>query len=196
MSETTRLLRAAGQGDATAAAKLLPVLYDELRKLARAQMAREMPGHTLQATELVHEAYVRLVASQPGQQWDGRRHFFAAAAEAMRRILIDHARRKQAIKRGGARHRVELDDEVAAIVCPCPDTEDLLALNRALDELAREEPEKAELIKLLYFAGLNLEEAAALLGLSRTTAHRQRVFARAWLHNAMTRGSAGRSTQE
>jgi RNA polymerase sigma factor (TIGR02999 family) len=187
MSDATRLLEAMGQGDPRAAAELLPLVYEELRRLARSQMVHERAGHTLQATALVHEAYVRLIDGQP-QAWDGRRHFFAAAAEAMRRILIEHARRKQALKHGGGRERIEfpdVDDDLPAIASPCADFDDLLALDQALDRLADEHPDKAELIKLLYFAGLNLEEAGAAMGFSTATAHRHAVFARAWLHQAM-----------
>jgi RNA polymerase sigma factor (TIGR02999 family) len=187
MTEATRLIDAVGKGDARAAAELLPIIYNELRRLARAQMARERPQHTLEATALVHEAYLRLIDGQP-DGWDGRRHFFAAAAEAMRRILIEHARRKRSLKSGGGHQRIELDEEhLPAIVSPCDDVDDLLALNDALDRFATEDPAKAELVKLLYFAGMSLEEAAATLGISKTTAHRQWVFARAWLFEAMER---------
>ena len=188
MSEATRLIGALGQGDPRAASALLPLLYDELRRLARSHMATERAGHTLQATALVHEAYLRLMDDVP-QQWDGRRHFFAAAAEAMRRILIEHARRRDSLKRGGGRARAEsLDgdgDEIPAIESPCADVDDLLALDQALNRLAEEHRDKAELIKLLYFAGLNLEEAGAAMGYSTATAHRHAIFARAWLHKAM-----------
>ena len=188
MSEVTRLLRAIGEGDASASTRLLPLVYDELRRVARAHMAREGNGHTLQATALVHEVYMRLVDGSP-TRWDGRGHFFAAAAEAMRRILVDHARQKLALKRGGARERVPLDgDEVGAIRSPCSDACDLIALDEALDRLAAEDPGKARLIELLYFAGLTLEEAAAALGVSRTEAHRRSVFARAWLFDAIGGG--------
>ena len=189
MSEATRLIDAVGSGDPHAAAQLLPLVYDELRRLARANMARERGSHTLQATALVHEAYLRLVQDQP-QSWDGRRHFFAAAAEAMRRILVESARRKHSLKRGGGREQVELDgngDAIADIDSPA-DPIDLLALDEALNQFAAEDPSKAELVKLLYFAGLTLDEAAEALGLSKTTAHRQWVYARAWLLEAMERG--------
>ena len=196
MSEATRLIEAVGKGDARAAEALLPVVYDELRRLARGQMSNERPGHTLQATALVHEAYLRLMDGNEAREWDGRRHFFAAAAEAMRRILIDHARQKNALKRGGGRERVELRespdgndinaaDALPAISSACDHVDDLLALNDALERLRHEDAEKAELVKLLYFASLSLEEAAAVLGISRTTAHRQWVFTRAWLCQAM-----------
>jgi RNA polymerase sigma factor (TIGR02999 family) len=162
---------------------LLPLVYKELRRLARGYMSNERTEHTLDATALVHEAYLRLVNDgQP--RWEGRRHFFAAAAEAMRRILIEHARRKRALKHGGQRDRVAIDD-LPPIALPCEDLDELLALNEALDRLAKEDPSKAELVKLLYFAGLNLDEAAAALGIGRSTAHRHWIFARTWLYNAM-----------
>jgi RNA polymerase sigma factor (TIGR02999 family) len=194
MSEVTRLLDLVREGDQQAAAELLPVVYQELRRLARSRMAAERADHTLQVTALVHEAYLRLVGDQArdgapsecgASAWDCRGHFFAAAAEAMRRILIEHARAKQAIKRGGNRTRVELDDGLPPIVIPAGNVEDLLDLNDALDKLAHQQPDKAELVKLLYFAGLNLEDAAAAQGISRTTAYRRWLFARAWLFDAM-----------
>ncbi len=187
MSEVTRVLDAITQGDPHASAELLPLVYQELRRLARAHMAEERAEHTLQATALVHEAYLRLVGGGP-TQWDSRGHFFAAAAEAMRRILIEHARRKQALKHGGKRRRVELDDDLPPISSPCDNLDDLLALDEALEKLANEDAHKAELVKLLYFAGLNLEEAAAAMGMSRTTAYRHWVFAKAWLYDAMNGG--------
>ena len=187
MSEVTRLLTAIQQGDELATSRLLPLVYEELRRLARSQMANERKDHTLQATALVHEAYMRLIGNaDPG--WDGRGHFFSAAAEAMRRILIEHARAKAAHKRGGDRERVSLL-EAEPVVLPCENVEDLLAVNDALDRLAEQDARKAELVKLLYFAGLNLEEAAAAQGISRTTAYRHWIFARAWLHEAMTAGT-------
>jgi RNA polymerase sigma factor (TIGR02999 family) len=178
------------QGDPHAAARLLPLVYDELRRLARGQMIRERPGHTLQATALVHEAYLRLVDGQP-TSWDSRRHFFGAAAEAMRRLLIEHARARNASKRGGGSERLRIDDEelLPAIASPCDKIDDLLALDQALKRLAVEHPDKAELIKLLYFAGLNLEEAGSALGFSTATAYRHAIFARAWLQNAMKTGT-------
>jgi RNA polymerase sigma factor (TIGR02999 family) len=193
MSDVTRLLQAIERGDSRASYELLPIVYEELRGLARAQMANERAAHTLQATALVHEAYLRLVRQEDIQppHWDGRGHFFAAAAEAMRRILIDHARRKQAIKHGGEHQRIQLDEELPQIASPCDNIDNLLALNEALERLAREDPNKAELVKLLYFAGLNLEEAAAAQGISRTTAYRHWLFARAWLHDAIEGGSEG-----
>ena len=186
MSEATALMEAMGAGDPKAAAKLLPLVYGELRRLARAQMAQERAGHTLQATALVHDAYLRLMGGA-SVRWDNRRHFFVAAAEAMRRILVEHARRKKSSKRGGGRERVGLDDDRLPEICsPCDDVDDLLTLNDALDRLATAEPAKAELVKLLYFAGLNLDEAAAALGISRTSAYRQWIFTRAWLCDAMS----------
>jgi RNA polymerase sigma factor (TIGR02999 family) len=190
MSEVTRLLVAIGQGDTHASEELLPVVYEELRRLARSRMAQERAEHTLEATALVHEAYLRLIDDE-SVRWDGRGHFFAAAAEAMRRILIEHARRKNAVKHGGGRERIELSDELPPIASPCDNVEDLLALDEALQRLAEEDASKAELVKLLYFAGLNLEEAAAAQGISRTTAYRHWLFARAWLHDAIA-GKCGR----
>lgn len=183
MSEVTQLLDAIGRNDSQATAQLLPLVYEELRRLARAHMANERKEHTLEPTALVHEAYMRLIGSaDPG--WDGRGHFFAAAAEAMRRILIEHARAKNAQKRGGQLERVPLD-EFPMLVLPCDNVDDLLALDEAIERLAQEDPGKAELVKLLYFAGLNLDEAAAAQGISRTSAYRHWQFARAWLHDAM-----------
>lgn len=180
MSDVTRLLEAAHRGDPSAAAELLPLVYAELRKLAAARLAQEKPGQTLDATGLVHEAYLRLVG---GQKFDGRGHFFAAAAEAIRRILVEQARRRQTAKRGGNLDRVALDpDRVSA---PAPD-EELLALHEALDRLAEQHPEKAELVKLRYFAGLTADEAADALGISPSTADRHWNYARAWLRRAMS----------
>jgi RNA polymerase sigma factor (TIGR02999 family) len=184
MSDVTQLLNAISLGDRQAAGRLLPVVYDELRRLARARMAQERGDHTLQATALVHEAYLRLLGDAD-PHWDGRGHFFAAAAEAMRRILIEHARAKSAAKRGGQHERVKLSDDLSPIAAPCDNLDDLLALDEALSRLAVADPAKAELVKLLYFAGLNLDEAAAAQGISRTTAYRHWQFARAWLHDAM-----------
>ncbi len=188
MSDATRLIEALNNGDPRAAEALMPLVYQELKKLAQWQMSQERRDHTLQATALVHEAYVRLVEDRP-REWSGRRHFFAAAAEAMRRILIEHARRKNALKRGAALERIPLDDDLPAISSPCDQFDDLLALNEAIDRLAEEDPAKADLVKLLYFAGLNLGDAGRALGLSRTTAYRQWVFTRAWLLDAI-RGAA------
>jgi RNA polymerase sigma factor (TIGR02999 family) len=184
MSEITRVINAIHGGDPETAAKLFPLVYDELRRMARASMAQERVGHTLQATALVHEAFVRLWNDKPAS-WDGRRHFFGAAAEAMRRILVEHARARGAIKRGAGRKRVSLGRAQTILEGCDSELDDLLALNDALDRLAAEDPAKADLVKLLYFAGLNLDEAAAVLGLSRTTAYRQWLYARAWLRDAM-----------
>ena len=179
MHEVTRILSAINEGDAHAAAQLLPLVYDELRKLAAQKLALEKPGQTLQATALVHEAYVRLVDRDEVQHWDSRGHFFAAAAEAMRRILIDNARRKRRPKHGGDRRRVDLD--AAASVADVP-AEDLLALDEALTKLAAEEPIKAKLVTLRLFAGLSVPEAAKVLGLSTRTAERYWTYARLWLY--------------
>jgi RNA polymerase sigma factor (TIGR02999 family) len=178
MSNVTRLLDAAAAGDRAAADELLPLVYDELRKLAAARMAAEKPGQTLQATVLVHEAYVRLVGESDGPRWNGRGHFFAAAAEAMRRILVDAARRKRAGVHGGDRARVDLDRAEAVADLP-PDR--LLALDEALELLSRHDPVAGRLVRLKYFAGLSVEQAADALGLSRATAYRHWTFARAWL---------------
>jgi RNA polymerase sigma factor (TIGR02999 family) len=184
VSEVTQILAAVGDGDAIAASRLLSLVYDELRTLASTKLAYEKPGQTLQATALVHEAYLRLVGGEQSQRWDSRGHFFAAAAEAMRRILIDRARRKKAVKHGGQLKRVDLNDE-PPISMPCDSFEELLALDEALDRLAAADAGKATLVKLLYYAGLNLDDAAAAQGISRTTAHRHWMFARAWLKDAI-----------
>jgi RNA polymerase sigma factor (TIGR02999 family) len=186
MSDVTRLLAAAAAGDPTAAADLLPLVYDELRKLAAARMAAEKPGQTLDPTGLVHEAYLRLVDGPPGG-WDGRGHFFAAAAEAMRRILIDRARARNRIRRGGGLRRVDLADEAAAIHS---DDDQLLDLDNALTRLAAVRPQAAELVRLRVFAGLKTEEAAPLIGLPDRTARRLWAYARAWLRRDIER-SAG-----
>ena len=182
MSDVTRLLDAAAAGDRRAAADLLPLVYDELRKLAAFRMAGEAAGQTLAPTALVHEAYLRLVGRADEARWDGRGHFFAAAAEAMRRILVDAARRKKAARHGGGQLRAEVQpDEFAA-----PEIrEDLVALDEALDRLAAEDPVKAELIKLRYFAGLTLPESADVLGISERTAGRHWAYARAWLRREL-----------
>jgi RNA polymerase sigma factor (TIGR02999 family) len=160
------------------AREILPLVYDELRRLAAQRLAREVPGQTLQATALVHEAYLRLVGSDPDRPWDGRGHFFAAAAEAMRRILVENARRRNRVKRGGDRARVDLDKAQPTT----PETDDdLLALDEALEQLARKDPVKAELVQLRVFAGLTVPQTAEVLGLSTTTADRYWAFARAWL---------------
>jgi len=191
MTDATRLLNALNGGDARASAELLPLVYEELRRLARGQMAQERGEHTLQATALVHEAYLRLIDDAQAQ-WGSRRHFFSAAAEAMRRILIDHARRKNAVKHGGEHRRVELHDDLPAISSPCDEVTDLLALSDALDQLAVKDSELAELVKLVFFVGLSLDETADALGMSRATAYRRWAFARAWLHDAIT-GSAAQA---
>ena len=178
MSEVTRLLEAAQVGDRQAAAHLLPLVYDELRKLAAVRMAAESPGHTLDATALVHEAYLRLVGDQ---QFDGRGHFFAAAAEAMRRILVDVARRKKAGKHGGGRHRVELPDLPAAVADP----DDLLALDDALTQLTTEDPVAARVVELRHFAGLGHEQVAESLKISVYAARQKWTYARAWLRDAL-----------
>jgi RNA polymerase sigma factor (TIGR02999 family) len=186
MSEVTRILNAIDQGDPHAAEQLLPLVYDELRRLAAQKLAREKPGQTLQATALVHEAYLRLVGVQaPSTKhqtpaWNSRGHFFAAAAEAMRRILIDRAREKVSLKRGGGWKRVPLE-EVDPPAGTAP--EDLLALDEALEQLTRLDATAAQLVKLRYFAGLSVEEAAASLDLATATAYRHWTFARAWLHS-------------
>jgi RNA polymerase sigma factor (TIGR02999 family) len=182
LNDVTRILTAVEQGDPAAAEKLLPLIYEELRRLASDRVKHEPPGHTLQATALVHEAYLRLVGGDVPQHWNGRGHFFAAAAEAMRRILIDSARRKQRHKHGGLHERVELDD-VQLAGAPGVDSAvvDVLALDEALAKLAQLDPVKAELVKLRYFAGLTSDQAAEVLGLSPATADRYWAFARAWL---------------
>jgi RNA polymerase sigma factor (TIGR02999 family) len=183
MSEVTRLISAVAAGDRRAAADLLPLVYDELRKLAAAKMVAETPGHSLNPTALVHEAYLRLVGSVDESLWDGRGHFFAAAAEAMRRILINHARDRNRLKRGGGKHRVDLEKltDLAAA-----SDNDLLELDDALDRLAKNYPDVAEFVKLRFFAGMTLGEAAGALGVSRRTADRHWSFARAWLAEALS----------
>ena len=187
VNEITRILDQIDRGDGAAAAEqLLPLVYRELRRLAAQRMADERPGQTLTATALVHEAYLRLVGAdgeRPAQRWDNRGHFFAAAAEAMRRILIDNARRKQRPKHGGDRQHVDIEQQL--VLSPAR-SEQLLALDEALTQFASEHPEKAELVKLRYFAGLSLEECAAARGISVATAKRQWRFARAWLYRALS----------
>jgi RNA polymerase sigma factor (TIGR02999 family) len=189
MSDVTRLLDAAVAGDRRAAADLLPLVYAELKKLAASRLAGERVGHTLQPTALVHEAYLRLVGPADAARWDGRGHFFAAAAEAMRRILVEDARRKGRGKRGGDRSRVDL--QLISLGADGPDA-DVLALTEALDRLAGEDPRKAALVQLRFFAGLSLEEAAAALGVSRATASRDWTYARAWLFDRLG-GNADRN---
>jgi RNA polymerase sigma factor (TIGR02999 family) len=176
------------QGDRQAAAQLLPLVYDELRKLAAQRLAQEKPGQTLQATALVHEAYLRLVDVDKPQQWNGRGHFFGAAAEAMRRILVENARRKQRIKHGGLHERVELDNLQVTATDDMEPAVDLLALDEALTRLAELDATKAELVKLRFFAGLTLEQAAGVLDLSPATADRYWAFARAWLFRELGGG--------
>jgi RNA polymerase sigma factor (TIGR02999 family) len=182
MSEVTRILSAIGEGNPNAAGQLLPVVYDELRKLAAQKLAQEKPGQTLQATALVHEAYLRLVDTEKLPHWDSRGHFFAAAAEAMRRILIDNARRKQAERHGGGWQRHELLEAELAIDST---GDELFALDGALSRLAAREPEIARLVELRFFAGLTLEEAARCLSISVRTAHRHWAYARAWLRREL-----------
>jgi RNA polymerase sigma factor (TIGR02999 family) len=181
MTDVTRILSAIEQGDPRAAEQLLPLVYKELRQLAAGQMAREKPGQTLDATELVHEAYLRLVGDQ---HFDNRRHFFAAAAEAMRRILLDRARRKKRLKHGGGRRRCALQDDHRIEL---PPDDRLLALDEALGQLAEAHPDLAEIVKLRYFAQLTVEQAAELLGQSPRTLKRNWVYASAWLRRAMDR---------
>ena len=178
MTEVTRMLSAIEQGDPHAAEQLLPLVYDELRRLAAQRLAREAPGQTLQPTALVHEAYLRLVGAGRGQHWAGRGHFFAAAAEAMRRILVESARRKRTFKRGGALERRALD--AAELLAPEP-REDLLALDEALTALSTSDPTAAELVQLRYFGGLEVADAAQVLGLSQRAAERLWTYTRAWL---------------
>ncbi len=188
MTEVTQVLSAMEQGDAAAAEKLLPLVYKELRKLAAVQISNEAPGQTLQPTALVHEAYIRLVDNDRAQQWDSRGHFFAAAAESMRRILVDRARRKLRPKHAGDRKRIDLQQD-----WPADDasSRQLLALSEALDQLEQEDRLKAELVKLRYFVGMTEEEAARSLGISRSTASRHWTYARAWLRCALEDNSMG-----
>jgi RNA polymerase sigma factor (TIGR02999 family) len=191
MTDATRILAAIAQGDPHAAAELLPLVYDELRQLAAARLAQEAPGNTLDATALVHEAYVRLVGPAAADRWDNRGHFFAAAATAMRRILIERARQKQRLRHGGGRQRQELHPDLAA--APEPD-ELLLALDAALAQLAAKDPLKARLVELRYFAGLTGDQAAEILGISPSTADRHWVYARAWLRRAVQGERAAEET--
>jgi RNA polymerase sigma factor (TIGR02999 family) len=187
MADVTQILAAVEAGDPRAAAELLPLVYDELRKLATARLAAENPGQTLQATALVHEAYLRLVGGGQPQEWNGWGHFFAAAAEAMRRILVNRAHEKRCLKRGGGWKRIDLDG--SAVLDDASD-EDLLAIDEALGRLAQESQPCADLVKLRFFAGLTLDEAAVSLGLARRTADRYWVYARARLYEMLSDGSA------
>jgi RNA polymerase sigma factor (TIGR02999 family) len=184
MSDVTEILSAIERGDRHASEELLPLVYDDLRRLARQKLAHEAPGQTLQPTALVHEAWMRLVGGKSAAGWDSRRHFFAAAAEAMRRILVECARRKHAIKRGGLHQRQSLDD--IEIATPVP-TDDLLALNEALDKLERTDAEGAQLVKLRYFSGLTVNETADVLGISERTVRHHWTYVRAWLYREIGR---------
>ena len=188
MSEVTRILTAIDQGDPHAAAQLLPLVYDELRRLAAHKLAHETPGQTLQPTALVHEAYLRLLGGDEDPHWDSRWHFFAAAAEAMRRILVESARRKARSKHGGDRQRVHLDEQDVPVR---PPPEEILALDEALTQLAQEDAAAARVVQLHFFAGLSIEKAAEALGLSRASAYRHWTYARAWLRCAI--GNEGRT---
>ena len=183
MNDVTRILAAVEKGDAGAAKQLLPLVYDELRKLAAVRLADERPGQTLQATALVHEAYLRLVGGGQPQDWDGRGHFFAAAAEAMRRILVESARRKSTAKRGGKLRRIDVEQ---LSVADSGREAELLAIDDALAELERHDPQAAEVVRLRFYAGLPLPEVARVLGVSPRTADRAWAYARAWLHHAVT----------
>lgn len=184
MSEVTRILAKIEHGDPAAAEQLLPIVYHELRRLAAAKLAQEKVGQTLQATALVHEAYLRLVGQMEQQPWDNSRHFFAAAAEAMRRILIERARQKASLKRGGDRERVELADiETAVLPLAC---DDILGLDEALQKLEQQHPRKAELVKLRFYAGLTTAQAAQMLGISTSTAENDWTYARSWLRLEMS----------
>lgn len=183
MADVTRILSAIEEGDPSAAEQLLPLVYDELRKLAAQKMAQEKPGQTLQATALVHEAYIRLVDVEKAQHWNSRGHFFHAAAEAMRRILVDQARRKLSGRRGGGNAPVEIDNDLAAPAAP----EEVIAVHDAMDALAAEDELAAQLVRLRYFAGFSIEQTADMLGMSRATAYRIWTYARAWLRASITR---------
>jgi RNA polymerase sigma factor (TIGR02999 family) len=185
MSEVTRILSAIHQGDPQAASQLLPLVYDELRKLAAQKLARETPGQTLQPTALVHEAYLRLVGQEEEQHWDSRGHFFAAAAEAMRRILVEIARQKASLKRGGGQNRMDVVDSLLAAPEP---REDLVALDAALTRLAETDKQAAELVQLRYFAGLPIREIAEILGIAPRTADRLWSYSKAWLQQVIEGG--------
>jgi RNA polymerase sigma factor (TIGR02999 family) len=185
MSEVTRILNALEHDDPHAASQLLPLVYEELRRLAAQRLAKEKPGQTLQPTALVHEAYLRLVDTEKLQHWNGRGHFFAAAAEAMRRILVERARGKHRIKRGGGDPQQELDEHLLVVD---DGVDELLAVHDALDELERHDPQAAALVKLRFFAGFEHQQAAEMLGLSRRAADRLWLLARTWLHRVLTEG--------
>lgn len=185
MSDVTRILTAIEQGDTRAADKLLPLVYEELRLLAAQKLSQELPGQTLQATALVHEAYIRLIGGE-AQNWNSRRHFFFAAAEAMRRILIENARRKQRLKRGGDHRRVDFEDVDLGIEGP---SDDLIALDEALEKFSKKDKVKAELVRLRFFAGLTSEQAAKVLDISLNTADRYWAYSRSWLHLEISKGS-------
>lgn len=187
MSEFTEILHAVEAGDPKAAAQVLPLVYDELRQLAAHKLAHEKPGQTLDATSLVHETYLRLVGAGDAPRWKDRRHFYAAAAEAMRRILIDNARKKNSDKRGGQQNRIDWHDNIEA---PANPTDDVLAIDEALSLLAAEDPEAAQLVKLRFYAGLSVEDAADMVGLSRASAYRTWNYAKAWLRTKLTRTAA------
>ena len=184
MNDVTRILEQLKKGDRHAADKLLTAVYQELRRLAARRLAQERPGQTLQATALVHEAYLRLVGDERAH-WENRGHFFAAAAEAMRRILVEAARRTARLKHGGGRQRYDFDEADAIVL---PDSTDLVALDEALEKLSREDPVKARLVELRYFAGLTVQQAGQVLGVSRATVDRYWTFARAWLYNEVSKG--------
>jgi RNA polymerase sigma factor (TIGR02999 family) len=196
MSEVTRILSAIEQGDPSAAEQLLPLVYDELRRLAAVRLAQEKPGQTLQATALVHEAYLRLVARPGGEaensepKWNSRGHFFAAAAESIRRILVEQARRKRRVRHGGKRKRVDLDEAISIAKGPNPD---VLDLDEALQGLEADDPLAANLVKLRYFSGLTMPQAADSLGISLRTAERNWTYARTWLHRELGRATDGGS---
>ena len=189
MADVTRILSAIEQGDAGATEELLPLVYEELRLLAAQKMSNEPPGQTLQATALVHEAYLRLVEAKD-QSWNSRGHFFKAAAEAMRRILVDNARRKKSLRAGGEHQKVDIVQDGLGALAPFDErsSEDLLALDEALEKLTKTDPRNAELVKLRYFAGLSLDQVAKIEGVSRRTATRWWTYARAWLHREISGG--------
>ena len=191
MSDVTQILSQIESGDPSAAEQLLPLVYDELRKLAAARLAQEKPGQTLQATALVHDVFLRLVDVDRGQRWDSRGHFFAAAAEAMRRILVENARRKGRIRHGGNHQRVDLEEVASLAAEPAGD---VLEVEEVFARFAALEPAKAELVKLRYYAGFSIDEAADLLGISRTTAIRHWTYARAWMLAELSEGEANKKS--